>query len=86
MFIRLLEEEESKIDVNVPMTKFISSRAGRIAELVDEYHSYSDILPMEDIRELIALIYGEHITWEDIKKQAIEECPFRFNEVIDRTN
>lgn len=75
LFIRLLEEEERKIDVNVPMTKFISSKAGRIAELVDQYDSYSYALPMEDINELIALIYGEHVTWEDIKKKVTEECP-----------
>lgn len=57
------------------MTKFISSKAGRIAELVDEYHSYSGYLPMEDIQELIVLMYGEHVTWEDVKKKAmIEEC------------
>jgi len=83
-FIRLLEEEESKGDVDVPMTKFIRSKAGRIAELVDQYYGYLDTarLPMEDIRDLISLIYGEHVTWEDIKKKAIEEFP----EDVDGTN
>jgi hypothetical protein len=85
LFIQLLGAEEGKIDVNMPMTKFISSKAGRIAELVDEYHSYSEILPMEDIRELIVLIYGEHVTWEDVKKEAmIEEFPLRTSEVVDK--
>lgn len=84
MFIRLLEEEERKVDTGVPMTKFVSSKAGRIAELVDQYYGYLDSarLPMEDIRDLISLIYGEHVTWEDIKQKAIEEFP----EDVDKTN
>ena len=75
LFLHLLEEEEKKVDSNVPMSRFIRSKAGRIAELVDEYHSYS-VLPMEDINELIALMYGDHITWDEVKTKALEDITF----------
>jgi len=72
LFLQFLEDEEKKVDPTIPMTKFIGSKAGRIAELVDEYHSYS-VSPMEDIKELIYLIYGSDITWEKIKTMAVEQ-------------
>jgi len=72
LFLKLLENEDKKVDPTIPMTKFIGSKAGRIAELVDEYHSYS-VSPMEDIKELIYLIYGSDITWEKIKTMAVEQ-------------
>jgi len=72
LFLEILEEEERKLDPNVPLTRYMGSKAGRILEITQDYQFMTDgdWLPMENIHELIALLYGDNLTWEDIKKLA----------------
>ena len=72
LFLEILEEEEQKQDLNVPLARYMGSKAGRILEITQDYQSMShgEWLPMENIHELIELLYGDSHTWEDIKKLA----------------
>ena len=71
LFLDILEEEERRVDDIAPMVKFMRSGKGRMAELVDQYH-WGGRLPIEDITELINLMYGSQRTWEDVKNLAIK--------------
>jgi aminoglycoside phosphotransferase (APT) family kinase protein len=74
LFVSIFEEEESKVDSDTPFAKFMKSKEGRIAELVEGYqhlHTRSGaVMPWGDVHELIRLMYGEGVVWEDIKQKA----------------
>jgi hypothetical protein len=67
-----LEQEERKVNLSIPLSNFMRSKAGRIAELV-EYYQYlnaASAMPWRDIRELMGLMYGDGVEWEDVKTKA----------------
>jgi hypothetical protein len=73
LFLRVFEEEEVGWDSNLPLTKFMGSRGGgRIAELTSDYQHITERawLPMENVYELIGLMYGDGTDWEDVKRMA----------------
>ena len=67
-----LEEEEKQGDPDIPLTRYMGSVAGRIMELVQDYQAITDRdwIPMENIYELVALLYHGTVGWEDIKRMA----------------
>jgi hypothetical protein len=72
LFISILEQEERKVNLSIPLSNFMRSKAGRIAELV-EYYQYlnaASAMPWRDIRELMGLMYGDGVEWEDVKTKA----------------
>jgi isoamyl acetate esterase len=75
LFLKVLEEEENKWNSNVPMTRYMSSKAGRISELTQDYQHITEnsSLPMENIRELVGLIYHDGCDWETLKGLARAE-------------
>ena len=74
LFLSIFEEEERQVDSRTPMTKFMGSTAGRIAELVEGYQHMQPLagnnMPWHDVHELISLMYGEGVKWEDVKSKA----------------
>ena len=75
LFLRVFEEEEARWEANVPLTKYMGSRGGRIAELTSDYQHITERawLPMENVYELIGLMYGDGTEWEDVKRMAKRE-------------
>lgn len=78
LFLKIFEEEESQWDPKIPLTQYMRSKAGRIAELTQDYQHINDgtWLPMDNIRELIKLMYGDDVDWEDIKRMAKADLEF----------
>jgi len=70
LFLEKLEEEEKQIDPDIPLTRYMGSVAGRIMELVQDHQAItdSDWIPMENIHELVGLLYHNTVSWEDIKR------------------
>jgi aminoglycoside phosphotransferase (APT) family kinase protein len=74
LFLSIFEEEEGKLNSKIPLTRFMWSKAGRISELVEGYQHMQTgagtMMPWRDIQELIELIYGEGVGWEQVKQKA----------------
>ena len=72
LFLEKLEEEEKQKDPDIPLTRYMGSVAGRIMELVQDYQAITDgdWIPVENIRELVGLLYHDTVSWEDIKRMA----------------
>jgi hypothetical protein len=69
LFLAILEEEESKLDTTTPLAKFMGSTASLIVELAQEY-MHGSWLPMDSVHELIGLMFGKALGWEDVKSMA----------------
>jgi aminoglycoside phosphotransferase (APT) family kinase protein len=72
LFISIFEQEERKFDSTTPLANFMRSKAGRMAELVEsfQYVNTRPGIPRFDVYELVTLMYGEEVKWEDIKARA----------------
>jgi len=72
LFLAILENEERKMDGRTSLANFMKSNAARILELTQEYQHINDgsYLPMDDVHELIQLMYGDTVSWEDVKRMA----------------
>jgi hypothetical protein len=75
LFLEKLEEEEKQGDPDIPLTRYMGSVAGRIMELVQNYQVITDRdwIPLENIYELVELLYHGTVSWEDIKRMAWED-------------
>ena len=75
IFLEALENEEVKRDPDIPITRYMGSKAGRIMELAQDYQAITDRdwVPMENIYELIEILYEDGTGWEDIKRMAQKE-------------
>ena len=56
----------------------MGSKAGRIAELVNEYQHITDrdYVPMDSIQVLIELMYDGQVDWEGVKQMAKADLKF----------
>jgi aminoglycoside phosphotransferase (APT) family kinase protein len=72
LFLTILKEEESKLDGTTPLAKFIGSTASMLVELTQNYMhmEHGSWVPMDSVRELIELMYGKDLGWEDVKRMA----------------
>jgi hypothetical protein len=72
LFLAILGEEESKLGDPTPLTRFMGSKEAQILELTQDYQHIQDgsWLPMDGIHELIELMYGKALNWEDVKTRA----------------
>ena len=73
LFLEVLEDEERKSDRTIPLTRFMKSTAGRILELTQDFQHINDRswLPMDNIHELIGLMYGDKVSWDEVRKGAL---------------
>lgn len=76
LFLNVFKEEERKYNESIPLTSYMRSKAARIAELVNSYQDISeerDYIPMQQVKELIRLMYGDEEDWESVKRMAKED-------------
>jgi len=73
LFCEIFEEEASLQSSALPITKFMNSKAGKIAALVNNYDAFHPPkMPDLPTIELISLLYGENTAWSDVQSMYYE--------------
>jgi hypothetical protein len=71
LFFEIFEIAANATQPKLPISNFMSSKAGRIVALVNNYHfGHPPVIPDCRTTELIELMFGNHVTWADITRIA----------------
>jgi hypothetical protein len=69
LFFEIFEKAANATEPKLPISNFMSSKAGRIIVLVNNYHfGHPPMMPESRRTELMELMFGNDVTWIDIKQ------------------